>query len=134
MRKQVRIITLILGILILLFGIKKFFEPSKTKMFDQILLSELPFTEFTYWLGIIGELATGLTFIFLVIYSKKLSSHLINIIFYIGHLSFLIIMLVATYVHLHPAVPAEIVPLGKTPVFPAIFILALLINIYLMKK
>jgi len=64
MKRSVRIITGVLGILMFLPGLNKFFEPAHTKFLDQIILSDLPFTTFTYWLAIVSELVIGLTLVF----------------------------------------------------------------------
>jgi len=53
--------------------LKKLFEPSKTKFYRQIELSELPFTDFTYWLGITGVIAVGLALLGFVVIQGKLN-------------------------------------------------------------
>jgi len=71
MKRSVRIITGILGILMFLPGLNKFFESAHTKFFDQVILSDLPFTTFTYWLAIVSELVIGLTLVFLALFEKN---------------------------------------------------------------
>jgi len=85
MTKTIKILTVLLGILMFLPGLKKLFEPSKTKFYRQIELSELPFTEFTYWLGITGEIAVGLSLLALVIFQEKLNSFIRDGAFYALH-------------------------------------------------
>lgn len=126
--------TTILGIIMFLPGLKKLFEPSKTKFYRQIELSELPFTDFTYWLGISGELVVGLSLVALVIIQRKLKPVTRDLLFYFLHFVTLFILAVAFYVHLHPNVPAEFLPLAKPPVFPTPYIILACVNLYLYHK
>jgi|GEM_PF-3715698 len=57
MTTTVNKLTVLLGILTLLPALKRLFEPFRTKFYRQIKLSELPFTGFTYSLGITEALA-----------------------------------------------------------------------------
>jgi len=131
---SVKIMTTILGIIMFLPGLKKLFEPSKTKFYRQIELSELPFTDFTYWLGISGELVVGLSLVALVIIQRKLKPVTRDLLFYFLHFVTLFILAVAFYVHLHPNVPAEFLPLAKPPVFPTPYIILACVNLYLYHK
>jgi len=115
-------------------GLKKLFEPSKTKFYRQIELSELPFTDFTYWLGISGELVVGLSLVALVIIQRKLKPVTRDLLFYFLHFVTLFILAVAFYVHLHPNVPAEFLPLAKPPIFPTPYIILACVNLYLYHK
>jgi len=134
MKKSVKIITGILGVLMFLPGLNKFFEPAQTKFLNQIVLSELPFTTFTYWLAIIGEVAVGLVLIFLAFFEKKIDTDLRSKIFYLAHFVVFFMMLVAIYVHLHPDVPAEILPIAKPPYMPVAYLFIVGINLLLNKK
>jgi len=131
---SVKIMTTILGIIMFLPGLKKLFEPSKTKFYRQIELSELPFTDFTYWLGISGELVVGLSLVALVIIQRKLKPVTRDLLFYFLHFVTLFILAVAFYVHLHPNVPAEFLPLAKPPIFPTPYIILACVNLYLYLK
>ncbi len=128
MKKSAKIITGFLGITMFLFGLKKFFEPSIAKLQQQVILSELPFPDFTIWATRIGELLVGLALIFLAFFGNKLNAAFRQKFFYASHLMLLIMMLVATYVHLHPAVPSEYLPIAKAPYFPGVYILIVVIN------
>jgi len=134
MKRSVKIITVILGILIFLPGLNKFFEPAHTKFMDQVVLSELPFTTFTYWLAILSEVIVGLALIFLVLFEKRLGHAAKRNIFYSGHIIILFMMLVAVYVHLHPAVPEEILPMAKPPYMPLAYAFVVGMNLFLNKN
>jgi len=134
MKRSVRIITGVLGILMFLPGLNKFFEPAHTKFLDQIILSDLPFTTFTYWLAIVSELVIGLTLVFLALFEKKMSTALGRKIFYLGHFVVLFMMLVAVYVHLHPNVPAEMLPIAKPPYMPLVYMFIVGLNLFLNRK
>jgi len=134
MKRSVKIITVILGILIFLPGLNKFFEPAHTKFMDQVVLSELPFTTFTYWLAILSEVTVGLALIFLVFLERRLDSAVKRNIFYSGHYIILFMMLVAIYVHIHPDVPAEILPIAKPPYMPMAYLLIVGLNLFLNRK
>jgi len=134
MTTTVKILTVLLGILMFLPGLKKLFEPSKTKFYRQIELSELPFTDFTYWLGITGEIAVGLALLALVVVHKKLDILIRDGAFYALHFVTLFILAVAFYVHLHPNVPAEFLPLAKPPIFPTPYVIIACINLYLYRQ
>jgi len=134
MKRSVKIITVILGILIFLPGLNKFFEPAHTKFMDQVIFSELPFTTFTYWLAILSEVIVGLALIFLGLFEKRLSHDAKRNIFYSGHFIILFMMLVAVYIHLHPAVPEEILPIAKAPYMPIAYLLIVGLNLFLNKN
>jgi len=115
-------------------GLNKLFEPAKTKFYHQIDLSDLPFTDFTYWLGIIGELSVGVALVALVLIQKRLPTATRNRAFYFFHFVTLFILAVAFYVHLHPNVPAEYLPLAKPPIFPTPYVIIACVNCYLYYK
>ena len=66
---------------------------------------------------------------------KKLAPVIADKAFYLANLLIAFIMVVAIYVHLHPDVPAETLPLGTKPPYLTVFILFLAgLNIYLHQK
>ncbi len=85
MTKTVKILSVLLGVLMFLPGLKKLFEASKTKFYLQIELSELPFTDFTYWLGITGEITVGLALLALVVVQIRLKPLTRDGVFYTLH-------------------------------------------------
>lgn len=135
MTKFTRLITGYLGAIMFVPGFVKFFEPFKTMFSVQIAKSGLPFPEMSYWYGQLGELSTGLTMLVLFLFWDKISPAVTDKMFYISHLLVTIIMVVAVYVHLHPDVPAEVLPMEKKPPFLAVFTLIMVgLNIYLHKR
>jgi len=134
MTTTVNILTTVLGILMFLPGLNKFFEPAKTKFYQQINLSHLPFTDFTYWLGITGELLVGIALVTLVLAHSHLRVGTRDRAFYFLHFVTLFILAVAFYVHLHPNVPAEYLPLAKPPIFPTPYVIIACANCYLYYK
>ena len=89
-----------------------------------------------YWLGIFGEIFIGLFLIWGTqswhpIPNLKLRASLLLLAS--GGLA--VTMAVATWVHLHPQVPAEVLPLKiKPPITPLVFLVASLLNIALLTK
>lgn len=121
------ILSISLGVMIFLFGVLKFDDPFGTWYSVQIQTSGLP--EFSYYLGIVGEIVVGIGLILSYFmknekWKRGLSS--------VGSLSLFVMMVVAIYVHLLPAVPAEVLPLKiKMPVIPAVVLVAAAMNFYL---
>lgn len=133
MKRVVRIITGVLGVLMFMAGVNKFFEPAKTDLMTQIVKAELPFTQYTYALTKIGEISIGLTLLFVALFFNKLKPVLRDGIFYIANLGVIVMMLVAIYVHLHPEVPAAALP-GKDSYLPIAFILIVGLSLFLKMK
>ena len=116
-------------------GFVKFFEPFKTMFTTQIAKSELPFPETSFWAGQLGEVSVGLTLLTLLFVWQKLTPSVANKIFYAGNFAVTVIMCVAVYVHLHPDVPAHVLPMEKKAPFLAVFTLFMVaVNIYLHRK
>lgn len=134
MTKSIKIITGILGFFMLMPGIAKFFEPFKTFLAVQIEKSQLPFPSLTYFTAQSSEILTGLILFGVLFFWKKLAPEMANKLFLLGNLLVIPIMLVALYVHLHPDVPAEVLPFeSKPPRLTVILLLLTLVNIYLYK-
>jgi len=111
---------LFLGVAIFLFGFLKLFDPFHSWYEVQIANSGLPAPSFI--LGIAGELGTGLALLGSFFARRQLadSRHAISAG---ACLSLIVVMCVATYVHLQPNVPAAVLPLGiKPPVIPLSFL------------
>jgi hypothetical protein len=110
-----------LGAVIFLFGFLKFFEPAHSWFEVQIANSGLPAPSF--YMGIAGELGTGLALLVSFFARRRLGDarHLLSAG---ACLSLIVIMCVATYVHLQPNVPAAVLPIGiKPPVIPLSFLM-----------
>ena len=125
--KKVKIISISLGIISLAFGLLKFVSPFKDWYGAQIDTSGLP--QFAYAFGIMGEIIIGVTFLVpLLVSTISVSRKKWLLIF--ANTSLIIMMVVATIVHLIPTVPAEVLPLKiKSPVIPLIFGIVALINL-----
>jgi hypothetical protein len=111
---------LLLGATIFLFGVLKFFNPFHSWFEAQIANSGLPAPAFA--LGMAGEIGTGLALLGSFLARPQLadSRHAIAAG---ACLSLIVMMCVATYVHLQPNVPAAVLPLGiKPPVIPLSFL------------
>jgi hypothetical protein len=111
---------LFLGVAIFLFGFLKFFDPFHSWFEVQIAGSGLPAPSLV--MGIAGEIGIGLALLGSFIARRQLprSRHAISAG---ACLSLIVMMCVATYVHLQPNVPAAVLPLGiKPPVIPLSFL------------
>ena len=117
--KATDIVALILGLIMFAFGFLKLFEPFHTWFHVQIANGGLPAGAFP--LGIAGEILIGVTFIASFVARSRLGDKRYLIVA-AASLGLTATMLVATYVHLQPDVPAEVLPLGiKPPVIPLTF-------------
>jgi hypothetical protein len=121
-RSTTKILSLFLGFLMLVFGGLKFFSPTVAGWFNvQIQQSHLPHSAIL--MGKIGEIITGL--LFLLSRFRAWPARWEDRILFLACSSLFLEMLVATYVHLQPGVPPEVLPLGlKPPVIP-LFVLLL---------
>jgi hypothetical protein len=119
--KRINALSLFLGILMLLFGFLKFFQPFHG-MFDvQVQQSHLPHS--AVLAGKIGEMVTGFLFL-LPSLRSSFSEKYRKPILLLASLMIVVQMLVAIYVHLQPGVPASVLPLGfKPPVIPIVVLL-----------
>lgn len=117
-----------LGVFMFLFGFLKLIEPFRT-MFDiQITKSDLP--RFSIPMGKAGEMAIGLGLVLPTCFRQKIPNLYSPIVF--GASAGLIVnMGIATYVHLQPEVPANVLPLGiKTPFIPLFVMFLAAVNLY----
>ena len=113
--KRIKILHLFLGVVILLFGLLKFFSPFRDWYFSQIVTSGLPL--YTYTLGITVEIIAGVAFLlpFLLMMNDQLK-HLLLIL---ANCLIISIMVAATVVHLIRTVPSGVLPLKiKEPFIP----------------
>lgn len=131
--KMIELISLFLGVSMFMVGFLKFFNPFKSWYATQITTSGLGST--AYWIGISGEIVVGLLFVLLLIIKNRMPAKL----FYTaiagcsGVVS--VIMVVGFYVHLHPDVPGEVLPLKvKPPVIPGVFLLLAVFNILVVRR
>lgn len=115
-------LSLFLGCLMLTFGLLKFVNPTIDGWFTvQIQQSHLPHSAIL--MGKIGEIMTGV--LFLLPRFRSWPARWEDRILFLACSSLFLEMLVATYVHLQPGVPPEVLPLGiKPPVIP-LFVLLL---------
>lgn len=135
MTKKIRVITGFLGASMLVFGLLKFVNPFKDWYSTQILKSELPFPKLSFWSGQIGEIIIGLLLLYILLFSSKVSKTRIHQIFILGNVGIVVMMAIAFYVHLHPNVPADVLPLKISPPFiPGVFLLLAISNLYWKAK
>lgn len=127
-----RLLTGVLGGFMLLGGSAKLFEPFTTMFAKQIALSQLPFPILSAFAGQAGEIVSGLVLLAFFAFERRFVGAFGDKLFYLTNLLIVVIMLVAIYVHLHPDVPAEILPFqSKPPVLTIIVMLLALLNLYL---
>jgi len=115
-------LSLFLGVLMFAFGFLKFFQPFHGWFEVQIERSHLPHEAILA--GKVGEMVTGCLFL-LPWLRKGLPVVQRDLLLLMGCVMLVSQMVVAIYVHLQPAVPASVLPLGiKPPVIP-VFVLVL---------
>ncbi|WP_290796414.1 hypothetical protein [Flavihumibacter sp. UBA7668] len=125
-----KILPIFLGTTISLFGLLKFTDPFKTWYSIQIETSGLG--KYAYWMGIIGELSAGILFLFIAKNRNIYSSGMISRLNSIGSILIISMMVTGMYVHLHPEVPATVLPLKiKPPYIPGFFLLLAVFNLIL---
>lgn len=106
--------SLFLGTAMFLFGFLKVFEPFRTQFNVQITKSGLP--RFSRPMGIAGEISIGLGLLSAA-WLRRRSSNLSGPIGSAASAGLIGTMGGATYVHLHPEVPASVLPLKIKPPF-----------------
>jgi hypothetical protein len=117
-----------LGTTIFMFGFLKFFEPFHTWFHIQIANSGLPALAIP--VGIAGEMSIGLSLLLASSFSRRIKS-LLTPILALASAGLIANMAVATYVHLQPEVPANVLPMGiKPPIIPLVFVLLAGLNLF----
>lgn len=130
--KIVKYNSLFLGVFMFAFGFLKFFEPF-SRWFDiQITKSGLP--RFSIPLGKAGEMAIGLGLLSAP-YLRQRVPDLYDPIVFAASAGLAVNMGVATYVHVQPQVPANVLPLGIKPPFIPLFVMCLAgVNLYQLDR
>lgn len=135
MTKKIKVINGLLGASMLMFGLLKFINPFKGWYSTQILKSELPFPELSFWGGQFGEIIIGGLLLYILFFNSKVSKTKFHQISILANVGIVLMMAIAFYVHLHPNVPAEVLPLKISPPFiPGAFLLLAISNLYLEAK
>ena len=115
-----------------MFGFLKFFEPFKSWFHVQITNSGLPSLGFP--LGIAGEISIGLALLLAFGFRNRIGN-LFTPIVALASAGLIANMTVATYVHLQPEVPANVLPLGiKAPVLPLFVMFLAGLNLFRLYK
>ena len=121
-------LSLVLGLLMLVFGSLKIVNPTIDGWFHvQIQQSHLPHAAIL--MGKIAEIVTGILFLLPLV--RTWPPRWANRLLLLACGSLFGVMLVAIYVHLHPGVPPDVLPLGiKPPVLPVfVFLLGVMVAI-----
>ncbi|MFD0989136.1 hypothetical protein ACFQ1R_03435 [Mariniflexile jejuense] len=135
MTKNNKIISSLLGLSMFTFGVLKFLNPFKSWYATQIKTSQLPFQEFLYWSGQLSEIIVGIIILYLLKKNNKGEVKVQKKLFLFSNFIVIFIMIIATYVHIQPNVPNEVLPLKiKPPFIPGMFFGLAIINIILFKK
>jgi len=117
-----KVLSLLLGVWMFMFGFLKFFQPIRGWFDIQVQQSHLPHEAILA--GKVAEMITGVLFL-LPWFWKSLTAKSKDQLLLIACLILFTQMGVAIYVHLQPGVPASVLPLGiKQPVIP-VFVLLL---------
>ncbi|MEZ0353129.1 hypothetical protein [Mycobacterium sp. pR1184] len=103
-----------LGWVMFWFGLLKLIEPFRTQFNVQITNSRLPRVSIP--MGIVGEISIGLSLLSAARLRRKHSPRA-NPLTSAASAALIANMAGATYVHLHPGVPAEVLPLRIKPPF-----------------
>jgi len=119
--RLIKLLPLVLGVLMFMFGFLKFFRPFNGWFDIQIRQSHLPHEAILA--GKVGEMVTGVLFL-LSWLQKSLTAKRRDQLILIACLALFTQMGVAIYVHLQPGVPASVLPLAiKPPVIPVTVLL-----------
>ncbi len=131
--KFVKFSTWFLALSMFVFGILKFVNPFKEWYRVQVMNSGLG--QLSYALGIMGEIAVGVVLGFCLIMGQRVSARHNFLFTTASYITIIVMMATGVYVHLHPEVPAEVLPLKiKPPYIPLFFMLLALSNLYLSVK
>ncbi|MEE6139658.1 hypothetical protein SKC41_25440 [Mycobacterium sp. 050128] len=124
--------SMFLGSTTFLFGVLKFFEPFRTWFDVQITKSGLP--RLSIPMGIAGEISIGLGLLSGSWLSRK-PSNLFRPIVAGASAGLIANMGGATYVHLHPQVPADVLPLKiKPPIIPLLVMSLSAVNLFQLRR
>lgn len=124
--------SIFLGSTMFMFGFLKFFEPFRTWFDVQITKSGLP--RLSIPMGITGEISIGLSLLSAACFGRK-ASNIFGPIASAASAALIANMGGATYVHVHPEVPAEVLPLKiKPPIIPLIFMLLAAVNLVQLRR
>jgi hypothetical protein len=131
--KAVRTISAFLGLSMFIFGILKFVNPFKGWYSVQIRNSGLNGS--LYWFGIIGEISAGILFLGIVLFRKKLSKKVFSLTIILASAMVIMMMVTAIRTHLHPNVPANVLPLKiKPPFIPGFLLVLAIADIFLIRR
>ncbi|MDR3711195.1 MAG: hypothetical protein P4L51_00145 [Puia sp.] len=133
--KSVKAISWFLGITMFMFGILKVIIPTVNGWFT-VQMTRSGLSEYIpIWTSITGEITVGLALIISLVMDEYLTNKTFKFIVQLASAAIIPMMVSAIYVHLQPAVPAEVLPLKiKPPFIPAFILLLALANIYLIRK
>jgi uncharacterized membrane protein YfcA len=127
-----KVLSLILGVLMFMFGLLKFFQPFRGWFVIQIQQSHLPHESILA--GKLTEMLTGCLFL-LPWLRKSLTARSKDQLLLIACSILVAQMGTAIYVHLQPQVPASVLPLGiKPPVIPVVVLLLGLLTAFSVWK
>ncbi|MGQ1946560.1 hypothetical protein ACT3CD_05595 [Geofilum sp. OHC36d9] len=127
-------ITSIVAFFLLIPGLLKFSDPFKTMFTIQIEKSGLPFPHLSFIIDQSSEILTGILLYSLLYFWKKFPPNLGNQLFYIGYIMVFPIMVLAIYIHLHPNVPASLLPFeSKLPLLSLTLLILSGLNLYLQQ-
>jgi hypothetical protein len=116
-----KVLSLLLGVQMFMFGFLKFFQPFHGWFEIQIQKSHLPHEAILA--GKLTEMLTGALFLLPWVW-RSLGAKSKDQILLIACFILFTQMVVAIYVHLQPGVPASVLPLGiKPPVIPGVVLL-----------
>jgi hypothetical protein len=117
-----------LGVMSLAFGLLKLISPFRDWYGMQIEAAGLP--SGSYALGILGEIVIGLAFLApLILPAAK------RTLWIVGSLGMIVTMAAAIHVHLHPAVPAAVLPLTiKPPIIPATVLIVAALTLFDLRR
>ena len=128
-----KVLSLLLGVQMFMFGFLKFFQPIRGWFDIQIQQSHFPHQAIL--VGKLTEMLTGALFLLPWVW-RSLTAKSKDRILLIACFILFTQMVVAIYVHLQPGVPASVLPLGiKPPVIPgAVLLLGLLTGFDVWKR
>ncbi len=132
--KSLKIRSWLLGAFMFVFGTLKLVNPIRGWFHVQLITSGIG--DFAFPFGVGAEIITGLLLIGALVLNGKLSPGRFFTAIIIGSVLVVFTMITATYVHLQPRVPANVLPLGiKPPIIPlSVMVLAIANILYTAKR